>query len=215
MQGEAWTESTPVDFLHGWEWRWGSSHLPSAALLALPHRTPSVAGLQLSLGDPGWAWQLPECRHGYTSKKKNKKFPCILHFPCKVNTNQMGENIFFIVTPPGQPNIIYALYGEHWREGWRGFGWKALSGTAQPCWVGARGLVHTELWGWVCEQGVRAAQPSCPAQDVCVARTGSGNAIGMYKIISDDTCFEKKANREELARSKSCIVWSFSSFMVE
>lgn len=86
---------------------------------------PSVPGLQLSLGDPGWSWQQPGCRHAYTSinKKKKKKriFPCILNFPCKVNPNQMGENFFFLnfflVTPPGQPNIIYAPYGEHWREG--------------------------------------------------------------------------------------------------
>lgn len=75
-----------------------------------------------------------------------------------------------------------------------------------------------ELSRCVCDQGVTAEigpGRAGPAQDVCVERRGLGNAIGMYKIISHDTCFEKTANREELARSKCWFVWSFSSFMVE
>lgn len=37
--------------------------------------------------------------------------------------------------------------------------------------------------------------------------------IGICKIISDGVCFE--AYVEEVAKAKRCIVWSFSSFMVE
>lgn len=69
------------------------------------------------------------------------------------------------------------------------------------------GLVHTDVFV------SKVSQHSCE-QDVC-AEHRLGNAIGMYKIISDDTCFEKTANSEELERSKCGIVWSFSSFMGE
>lgn len=70
--------------------------------------------------------------------------------------------------------------------------------------------VHRELCRCAGEPGVPAeSSPAAPAQD------SVGNGTGMYKIISDDTCFEKTAKREELAKSKCCIVWSFSSFMVE
>lgn len=82
-----------------------TSPLPSPALLALSlvlcHTGPCLCqGCSLP-----WVTQdAPGSSQGVDmviQAKKKKKFPCILHFPCKVNANQMGENIFFSCNSTG------------------------------------------------------------------------------------------------------------------
>lgn len=138
-----------------------TSPLPSPALLALSlvlcHTGPCLCqGCSLP-----WVTQdAPGSSQGVDmviqAKKKKKNSPVYCISRVKLMQTRWVKTFFLVVTPPGQPNIIYAPYGEHWREGWRGFVWKALSGTTQTRRVGPRGLVHTELSRCVCKQDVTA-----------------------------------------------------------
>lgn len=68
--------------------------------------------------------------------------------------------------------------------------------------------VFLELSRCVCDQGVTAERiPPCTG---CLcAEDRTGDVIGMYKIISDDTCFEKTAKREEL-RGPNVVLFGLS-----